>query len=431
LACAACLAWAAVAPAQPPDELPPPRPALEAPVLGIGDVVNWALQHNPELATARQNHGIAAAAVVIARTYPFNPIAQHYVWGDNGPTAALVTNHVFNEHTFRLDLELRGQGGHRRAMAQAALSRTDNEIATLEVAMAVRAIRAFNAFLYRRDKLRVLEESLQLQERTAEQIGRLVEQNRLPRVELLLARADLSEARALRGPAQTNLDIAANDLRRVLGVVDEPFQVLGTLEATVVRPDVKTLMEVALEHRPDLRGFKMGLQEAEARLRLEIANRWGNPSLGPAMEYNETSVTFVGMWMIWQIPVLNTRQGDIMMRRAERGRARLLVEQSEVQIRQDVQAALARLTDAEEVVRVYRTETLPAVRESRETLDRWFAQGEAGVDLARVIEIRRRLLRLRDAYLDALWEMNQSKADLAAALGDPSVAIAAPPEAAK
>jgi hypothetical protein len=43
------------------------------------------------------------------------------------------------------------------------------------------------------------------------------------------------------------------------------------------------------------------------------------------------------------------------------------------------------------------------------------------MDLARVIDIRRRLLRARDMYLDALFEQSQAQVDLAAAVGDLSL----------
>ena len=51
--------WAAQPTLLPPE--PPPALSLEA-------AIRWALEYNPELAALRQQHGIAAAAVVIART---------------------------------------------------------------------------------------------------------------------------------------------------------------------------------------------------------------------------------------------------------------------------------------------------------------------------------------------------------------------------
>jgi outer membrane protein TolC len=401
--------------------------ADEMPVLSADDTVRWALERNPELATLRRQHGIAAAAVVIARTYPFNPIVQDFVLGTNGPLLAGVTNHVFNEHTMRLDLELRGQGRHRRAMAEAALSRTEWEIATQEAVMAVRALRAFNALLYRRQKLQLADEVVQFQQQTVTQVGQLVQQNRAGQADLLIARADLAEARTLRGPGRTTLDQAANDLRRVLGLVEEPFDVQGSLEVTPPQLDPAVLAEESLRRRPDVNALRLAVQEAEARLRLEIANRFGNPSMGPATEYNETRAYFVGLWCVWPIPVLNTRRGEIMQRRAERDRAAAAVQQSETQIRQDVQTALTRLADAQDLVNTFRTQTFPALREARDSIDRLFTQGAPGVDLARVMEVRRRVLRARDAYLDALWELSQARADLAAAVGEPSLGYAAAP----
>src|SRR5713101_1891275 len=52
--------------------------------LSLNAAVRWALQNNPELAALRQQHGIAAAAVVIAETYPFNPIWEAKVGAADG-----------------------------------------------------------------------------------------------------------------------------------------------------------------------------------------------------------------------------------------------------------------------------------------------------------------------------------------------------------
>ena len=44
--------------------------------LSLDASVQYALANNPQLMALRQQHGIAAAGVVIAKTYPFNPIYQ-------------------------------------------------------------------------------------------------------------------------------------------------------------------------------------------------------------------------------------------------------------------------------------------------------------------------------------------------------------------
>jgi outer membrane protein TolC len=422
---------APLAVAAPGDEAPPPRllpPGTGAdappPALGMADAIRWAIEHNPNLATIRKQHGIAAAGLVIAATYPFNPIVQDFVWGDNGPASAGITSHVFNEHTARLDLELRGQGKIRRSLAHATLTRTDWEIAAQEVLVGVQAIRAFDTALYRREKLRVLEETVRLQEGVAGLVGRLVEQNQMPRTELILARADVVDAKAALGPARSLTVAAHNDLLRLLGAVTGDFAPQGNLDQPAWSGlDEAALVEAAQGRRPDLHALEVAVQEAESRFRLEVANRWGNPSLGPAYEHNETSVNFVGMWLIWQIPILNNRKGDILQRQAERARAVQAVHSLEVTVRQDVRAALNRLAAADEMVAAFRNDTLPALRQAREGLEKLFAAGEPGVTLARIIAIRLRLLTAYSNYLDALFERAQARADLAAAVGDPSLVL--------
>ena len=56
--------------------------------LSLDGAVAWGLRNNPDLAALRQQHGIAAAGVVIARTYPFNPTYQGKIWPDSGPAHA-------------------------------------------------------------------------------------------------------------------------------------------------------------------------------------------------------------------------------------------------------------------------------------------------------------------------------------------------------
>ncbi len=257
--------------AQPEGCLPPPIPPLTLSV-----AVNWALQHNPALQTFRRNLGIAQAAVQIARQYPFNPIVQDYTWYGQGPAEAGVINPIFNEHTMRLDLELRRQGKYRRAMAQAALTRTEWEIAAQELLTSIQVIRAFNTLLYRQDKYRVLEEGAQLTEEVADLMKRLVELGGPQRsADLLLANADVLDARNTLGPARSVLVVAENDLRRALGMIDENLTVVGTLEKKFATPPLPILIQAGLERRPDLHGLQFAVHEAEQRLNLEVANRWG------------------------------------------------------------------------------------------------------------------------------------------------------------
>jgi outer membrane protein TolC len=171
--CALLLVLAGAKPLLADQPLPSPDPAPRP--LTLAQAIASALENNPVLVALRQQHGIAAAGVVIAQTYPFNPIWEGKIRATDGPASAGITNRVSNEHKLLLEIEVRGQGNHRRQAAQATLSRTDWEIAFQETALAVRVARAFNAVLYREEKLRQIEETIRFNENAVEQIRALVE----------------------------------------------------------------------------------------------------------------------------------------------------------------------------------------------------------------------------------------------------------------
>ena len=394
-------------------------------VLTLEKSVAWALVHNPELAVYRAQRGIARAGVVIARTYPFNPVFSAAVLPDGGPNAAGITNRVFSQTTFSQDVEIRGQGKIRREVAAAALSRVELEIAVQEQHFAVNTVRAFHGYLYQQEKLRLLDETIRLQEQTSKKVKQLVDQGfKLKAADFMLTRADVLEARGQRGSRQTQAVLAWHALQRLLGCPVEISQVSGSLPGALPQGSPDHWTYYALEKRPDLQAMQLAVREAEQRERLEVANRFGNPNIGVKTEYNETSVLFVGATVQFQFPVFNTKRGEILQRQAEKNKAMLDVQRIETQIPQEVSAALDRLHEARKWVQALEGDVMPALRKTMTDFDQLFAQGE--IDVLRLIEVRRRDLRSRDSYLDALWELNQARADLAAAVGDFMVATGDP-----
>jgi cobalt-zinc-cadmium efflux system outer membrane protein len=390
-------------------------------VLSLDLAVNWALQNNPELMALRQRHGMAAAAVVIANTYPFNPIWEGRIQGNSGPESAGITNQVAQEHLFLWQVELRGQGTFRRQQAAASLTRTDWEIAFAEQTLAVRVLKAFQTVLHRQEKLGLIEEAIKLNEQTVKDVEYLFKNAKGPAVDTILAQTELDTTRAQLSAGRLALATAGSELLRALGVVDGLFQLDGTLELPLPPEDVPALQEQALARRADLRARKAAVDEAEAALQLTIANRYGSPTVGPAFTYDPTRVSSVGIQLNVPLPVCNTHRGEIQQREAERYAALLELRKTEVLIRQDVQAAMARLTAARALAETYR-KTLDNLGTALKKFQELFDKMQPGVDALRMIDLRRKLILARNGYLDALFEMNLARADLIAAVGGPASA---------
>ena len=271
--------------------------------------LDYALKHNPQLALFRENRGMAAAGIVLAKIYPFNPIFQSHDLGVNGPTSAGITSHFFTENYSVLPLELNGQGRERRASAAATATRTEWEIAGQEVATAILVLRAYDTVLYREQKLKVLEDTVAFSEQVLKQTRRLADAGRLGAADVLFAGTELDAAPAQVGQGAQHYPLPAADFQRQLGILDDRIAVSGELDPPLPALDEKAVGADVLEHRPEIHARVAAIAEAESQLRLQIADRFGNLAAGPRCDYSETRANFIGVVITGFIPVFNTRQG--------------------------------------------------------------------------------------------------------------------------
>jgi outer membrane protein TolC len=404
------------------DPLPRPKNDQEIRLLSIEASVQYALANNPQLMAVREQHGIAAAGVVIAKTYPFNPIYQGIFQDAQGPNGT-VTNPFPQQHQVTLEFELFHQRMYRQQAAYAALSRSDWEIAAQELLFAVNTIRAFDAVLYRRRKLELSQEFLRLNQQGAEQVKQLVERGTLKSGDLVISRAEVSDIQSQIIVDQSAITSARREYYRALGLVDELAEPSGALERPVPVRDTEFWLQAANDLRPDLSARAAAVREAEAGIRLQKANRFGNPSVGPIYATNESQVTFIGAQVQVPIPILNCHDGEIRQAVSQDVQARLTVHQTEVEIWQDVTFAATKVAETRHLVENYREVILPALRKGLDDTQLLFQQGQGGVDILRVLDVRRKLLKAEDGYLDALLAYTTAMADLAQGVGDASVAM--------
>src|SRR5206468_9491031 len=104
------------------------------------------------------------------------------------------------------------------------------------------------------------------------------------------------------GPGRSTLVQAGSQLRRDLGLVEGPFELQGSLDRPAPSFDAAALLPAALSRRGDLHGFEAAVAEADAKLRLEIANRYGNPTIGPAYGYDPTRINLIGAQVALPVP---------------------------------------------------------------------------------------------------------------------------------
>src|SRR5262249_2032561 len=149
------------------------------------------------------------------------------------------------------------------------------------------------------------------------------------RTGVLLAQVDVADVRGQLAAGRVAVTVAQSELVRALGGVHELPALERTQEIAVPPADTAALVEAALESRPALYARRAALGEADARCRLEIANRYGNPTLGTDFEYDPARICFVGAHVTVPLPFINTHRGEMQKRQAERVHAAQEVRQVE------------------------------------------------------------------------------------------------------
>jgi cobalt-zinc-cadmium efflux system outer membrane protein len=397
-------------------------------VLSMQSALQFALENNPGLAAQRRQHGIAAARLVIADTYPFNPTLELRVQRASGPELAGVTNNVPVESLLLFEVEVRGQKQLRKEGAAAALSRTEWEIAAQEQSLAVQVIRSYGNLLYRQEKLRLLEETLKVNEGIVADVRRLVNLGKLRSADLIVAQTEVADTLDLVTTGREALTAARQEFFRSLGVVDLTFETAGSLEPPDWKWNPADLAELAMSRRGDLRARQLAVAEAAANVRLTAANRYGNPVVGPAYSFDPSKIRMIGAQVNVPLPSFNVRRGEILQSEAEYTQSAVQLRQAEVNVRQDVASALARLEVAEARADQLKRKVLPDMERAGEDMRKLFEAGDPGVDMLKVVDIRRKIIRARDNYLDALWAVRQARADVLAATGEPSLEFGKQPD---
>ncbi len=226
--------------------------------------------------------------------------------------------------------------------------------------------------------------------------------------------------------AEELLRRAKRDLAVLLNVPfseAESLEVRGTiLDKVAPPPPTDTLVQIALDNRPDLVAYRLGLKRAEADVQLARANRLNDIYVlyQPYTFQNNTpyGLKSAHSWALGvtvPLPVYNRNQGNIR-------RAQLNVSQTQTEM-----AALERqvVTEVQHAEREYlvtrnavdRIETVlrPAAESVLREVRRTYEAGS--VDVITYITARQDFNQVVKQYLDTLIRHRQSMLDLNTALG--------------
>lgn len=394
--------------------------ASSAEAITLDRALEQARAGNPELLAARQELELARGRLVRARYWnQFNPEIEggagqrHFDGGGSNvqPFASLS-----------LEVEVAGQRGKRIDEAERNLARVEAEIADVERRVLSEVGGTFYRGLYLIRRLGLFREIEELNRRLRDASSERFRAGEVAKTEANLAVVRYSQSRRETLSAERDLANTRRGLERLLGI--EPsaaIQLDGSLTTKDRQLDIETLLQTALEARPDLhaREGEMARVDAETALvkRLIVPNPTLSLVYDGETEAAGTRDRTIGGAISIPIPVFDRNQAELTALAGTRARATYQRDATELAIKAEVGDAYRAYEAALESVRVFEADAVDRVTESFRFIETSYREGK--IDLLQLIVVQNDLVGAQLSYLDSLWDYWAAHVALESAVGGP------------
>ncbi len=391
------------------------------------DLVARALASNPSLLAQRQQIAMAKGDVVQARLRQ-NPSLtlgglKEVNGGDNGINVS-----------GSLPLELFGRRARRTEVAENKQQATEQSVAdqerllTREVRMRfAQALAAIRDLMFVEQLLKINRDFLRLMEDRARE-------GAVPSLDADETRVEANRIETVQIDYQAKAEVALLTLKETAGIdPQETIRLKGVLELAPQNYDQKQLLQLAMDHRPDLALQRANEALANAELRSDQAT--GKPDASVFGGYERPDSGFsqrafdaagnlspirqtfnhVVFGLNINLPVFNHNQGVVVADKAAIQAAHSRIEAVNLSLRHEVAQNLIRFNGAQARVTAYRSGVRDQAAHNLDVVRQTYSYGRT--TLLDVIAEQRRYIDIETGYTDILLDAYAARITLEQAVG--------------
>ncbi|MGY2162522.1 TolC family protein [Pseudomonas tolaasii] len=366
--------------------------AAQAQTLTLDSALQAAIANNPDLAAAQWDIDIARGGRQQAGLIP-NPVASVDV--EDTRRDSRTTSIKLSQA-----LELGGKRGARIEVAERAQDAAALTLEQRRNALRADVIAGFYGALRAQERLELAQRSLALAERGLVVAKGRVTAGKASPVEATRAQVQLSEIRLEFNRAQIGLSDAYRSLAASTGSAAPDFQsVAAQRQSSPPLPATAQLL-ARLEQTPELRLAELQIQQSEASVGLEKAQRIPDLDVSIGSQYDagvRERVNLVGVSM--PIPLFNRNQGNVLAASRRADQARDVRNATELRLRTETRQALDLWQTANTEVQAFNQQILPAAQSAVDSATRGFEMGK--FNFLDVLDAQRTLIAARTQYLAA------------------------------
>jgi cobalt-zinc-cadmium efflux system outer membrane protein len=408
-----------------------PRPASDFldPQQGVteAELVTRALASNPTLTAQRQQITVAKGDVTQARLRQNPSLILSGLKEVNG-----------GDNQFSLGgsipLELFGRRARRTEVAESQESATQQSVADQE-RLLVGAVRAhFGQALASIRNLMFVEQLLQVNRDFLRLMENRVLEGAARSLDADETRVEVNRIETLRIDYQAKVEVALLALKETVGIQpEEPIRLKGALELAPHAYDQKQLLQLAMDHRPDLAFQRANEVLANAKLREDRATGKPDASVFGAYQRPDSGFSqrafdaagnlrpirqtfnYATFGLNINLPVFNRNQGAVVADTAAIQAVRSQIAAVDLNLRHEVAQNLIRFNGAQTRVSVYRTGVRDQAARNLEVVRQTYTYGRT--TLLDVIAEQRRYIDIETGFTDILLDAYAARVVLEQAIG--------------
>lgn len=417
-------------------------------LLTLPQAFELALTQNPDVVAQRSAEGVGAAAIGVARRYPFNPFFQFQATPyQKAPASATAVepnaaSKTFQYYLVMINFELAHQRRYRERNALAALSNVRWTIQQAELQSLALTEQLYFTALYRRGLRDLARANAELNRSLLSILESQLAAGQASAADVAMVRLDSRSTWQQLRLAETNYQTSLLDLGRQLNIPPRvPMQLVGEMQDWQWMPatgphlsrvvglrsaisntaDAETIAEELARGRPDVLAAQANISAARANVSLAQANRYPTLQVGPYYQSDDFGVKYFGFRGHIQTPAINGGLPLVRQRNAEMRQQRITHEQFQARAKLEALSAIDRYERARRLVEETGAEAPFDVPIELKKLEEQFLAGE--VDAMVIFNARTSLIRLEQANLDMLNEVAQAAAVVTLATGLPPDAL--------
>ena len=285
---------------------------------------------------------------------------------------------------------------------------------------------AFVDVLAARETIRFSRASIKGLRLLEQRVGQLLKSGERTEADVNLIRVQLSSAEIGLREAFATYRSAKRRLVVLLNIPQSEVDALS-VRGSIHPPDVPPppddqLVPMAMQSRPDLAAYRLGVARAEAEVRLANANRLSDVYLNYAPyvfqnnePFNKLSAHSWSVAVTVPMPLYNRNQGNIARARLNVAQTRSGLDALEKQVAAEVLRADQEYDVTRAAIEQIEREIIPAARQVRDSSFRLFTVGEASILV--YLEAQRDYNETVRQYRDMVVRHRRSMLDLNTALG--------------